>query len=62
MSKVRPRLKPQQRQKKLIVMFGNRNIRAIAVNRVNDKSDEVIVELDFVPWLGTASARLHASG
>lgn len=37
--------------KKLIEMFGNRNIRAIAVNRVNDKSDEVIVELDFVPGL-----------
>lgn len=35
--------------KKLIEMFGNRNIRAIAVNRVNDKSDEVIVELDFIP-------------
>lgn len=37
--------------KKLIEMFGNRNIRAIAVYRVNDKSDEVIVELDFVPGL-----------
>lgn len=37
--------------KKLIEMFGNQNIRAIAVNRVNDKSDEVIVELDFVPGL-----------
>ena len=44
--------------KKLIEMFGNRNIRAIAVNRVNDKSDEVIVELDFVPGL----APHHASG
>lgn len=37
--------------KKLIEMFGNQNVRAIAVNRVNDKSDEVIVELDFVPGL-----------
>lgn len=37
--------------KKLIGMLGNQNIRAIAVNRVNDKSDEVIVELDFVPGL-----------
>lgn len=37
--------------KKLIEMFGNQNIRAIAVNRVNGKSDEVIVELDFVPGL-----------
>lgn len=37
--------------KKLIEMFGNQNVRAISVNRVNDKSDEVIVELDFVPGL-----------
>ena len=37
--------------KKLIGMLGNQNVRAISVNRVNDKSDEVIVELDFVPGL-----------
>lgn len=37
--------------KKLIGMLGNQNVRAISVNRVNDKSDEVIVKLDFVPGL-----------
>ncbi len=48
--------------KKLIEMFGNQNIRAIAVNRVNDKSDEVIVELDFVPGLAPHLHGFHASG
>lgn len=38
MLKVRLPLKPLQRQKS-------------SVNRVNDKSDEVIVELDFIPGL-----------
>ena len=37
--------------KKLIETFGSQNIRAISVKRVNDKSDEVVVELDFVPGL-----------
>lgn len=37
--------------KKLIETFGNQNIRAIAVKRVNENSNEVVVELDFVSGL-----------
>ena len=37
--------------KKLIEAFGSNNIRAISVKRVNDKSDEVVVELDFISGL-----------
>lgn len=37
--------------KKLIETFGSQNIRAISVKRLNDKSDEVIVELDFISGL-----------
>ena len=42
--------------KKLIETFGSQNIRAISVNRVNENSNEVVVELDFVPGL---SQHLH---
>jgi hypothetical protein len=37
--------------KKLIETFGSQNIRAISVKRVNENSNEVVVELDFVPGL-----------
>lgn len=37
--------------KKLIETFGSQSIRAISVKRVNENSNEVVVELDFVPGL-----------
>ena len=37
--------------KKLIETFGSQNIRAISVKRVNENSNEVVVELDIVPGL-----------
>ena len=37
--------------KKLIETFGSQNIRAISVKRVNENSNEVVVELDFVSGL-----------
>lgn len=37
--------------KKLIETFGSSNIRAISVKRVNENSNEVVVELDFVSGL-----------
>lgn len=37
--------------KKLIESFGSQNIRAISVKRVNENSNKVVVELDFVPGL-----------
>lgn len=37
--------------KKLIETFGSQNIRAISVKRVSENSNEVIVNLDFVPGL-----------
>lgn len=37
--------------KKLIETFESQNIRAISVKRVNENSNEVVVELDFVPGL-----------
>lgn len=37
--------------KKLIETFGSQNIRAISVKRVNENSNEVVVEFDFVSGL-----------
>ena len=37
--------------KKLIEAFGSQNIRALSVKRVDENSNEVVVELDFVPGL-----------
>ena len=37
--------------KKLIETFGSQNIRAISVKRVNENSNEVVVELDFISGL-----------
>ena len=37
--------------KKLIETFGSQNIRALSVKRVDENSNEVVVELDFVPGL-----------
>lgn len=39
--------------KKLIETFGSQNIRAISVKRVNENSNEVVVELDFISGLAT---------
>lgn len=45
--------------KKLIGMLGNQNVRAISVNRVNDKSDESLSNLISCPAWHRICMALH---